>query len=315
MTDAWGLHIKSDQLVISAAGRLRLVSGGIVKSPAFEYIRAQSTEDAFAAYEAAGGDAVYLSGGHSVVPSLSLRLQAPSLIVDLSEITELSGVAVEGSWLRIGAMTRHVQAITDPLIALHAPLLTAAAPYVAHPAIRNRGTLGGSLAHADPASEFPAAALAMNAEMEIVGPNGVRRVGADDFFIDIYETAIDPGEILRAIYVPLPAQGHVFGFDEIARRRGDYAMVGAAVQATASGDVLQNVSIALFSVGNKPMRAVAAQEVLNGRALDAAAIADAQAALAENLAPSDDPQFPATMRMHLARVVLGRVLNNLESAT
>ena len=284
-----------------------------MKSPAFDYIRADSVAGALRSYADADGDAVYLAGGHSVMPSLSLRLQAPSLIVDLSEIVDLSGIWVEDGWLRIGAMTRHVQAITDPLIAQYAPLFTAAAPHVAHPAIRNRGTLGGSLAHADPASEFPASAVAMRAEMEIIGVDGARRVGADDFFIDIYETAIEPGEILQAIYVPAPVKGHVFGFDEIARRRGDYAMVGAAVQATASGDILNDVSIALFSVGNRPTRAVCAQQVLNGRRVDAAAIADAQAALADDLDPTDDPQFPARMRMHLARVLLGRVLAKLES--
>jgi carbon-monoxide dehydrogenase medium subunit len=284
-----------------------------MKSPAFEYIRAQNLPEAFVAFAQADGDAVYLAGGHSVVPSLSLRLQAPSLIIDLSEIDALSGIAVEGDWLRIGAMTRHVQAITDPLIARHAPLFTAAAPFVAHPAIRNRGTLGGSLALADPASEFPAAAIAMQAELEIVGPNGARRVAADAFFVDIYETVIEPGEILRAIYVPLAVAGQLIGFDEIVRRRGDYAMVGAAVQAVAMGDLLTGVSIALFSVGNTPMRARNAQRVLEGHKLDAAAIAQAQAALTDDLDPTDDPQFPASMRMHLAQVLLGRVLVKLES--
>lgn len=284
-----------------------------MKAPAFDYIRPQSLSEALTSYAKADGDAVYLAGGHSVVPSLALRLQAPSLIVDLSEIEELSGVWIENEFLRIGAMTRHVQAITDPQIARYAPLFKAAAPHVAHAAIRNRGTLGGSLAHADPASEFPASALAMHAELEIIGSNGVRRVGADEFFIDIYETAIEPGEILRAIYVPVPQQGYVFGFNEIARRRGDYAMVGAAVQARVSGDFLDDFSIALFSVGNKPTRAVCTQRVLNGRKLNLAAIADAQAALAEDIDPSDDPQFPAAMRMHLAKVLLGRVLANLEN--
>jgi aerobic carbon-monoxide dehydrogenase medium subunit len=284
-----------------------------MKSPAFEYIRAQNLLEAFAAFAQADGDAVYLAGGHSVVPSLSLRLQAPGFIIDLAEIDALSGIAVEGDWLRIGAMTRHVQAITDPLIARHAPLFTAAAPFVAHPAIRNRGTLGGSLALADPASEFPAAAIAMGAELEIVGPNGARRVAADAFFVDIYETVIEPGEILRAIYVPLAVAGQVIGFDEIVRRRGDYAMVGAAVQAVAVGDLLTSVSIALFSVGNTPMRARNAQQALEGRKLDAAAIAEAQAALTDDLDPTDDAQFPASMRMHLARVLLGRVLAKLEN--
>ncbi|TDE37954.1 FAD binding domain-containing protein [Antarcticimicrobium sediminis] len=284
-----------------------------MKSPAFEYVRAESVADAMSAYAEADGDAVYLSGGHSVVPSLALRLQAPALLIDLSNIAALSGISLHDGWLRIGAMTRHVQALKDPLIAAHAPLFTAAAPFVAHPAIRNRGTLGGSLAHADPASEFPAAAVAMRAELEIASSQGIRRVPADDFFVDIYETAIEPGEVLQAIHVPSPVAGQVIGFDEIARRRGDYAMVGAAVQAVSRGSGLEDVSIALFSVGNHPVRARKAQAALTGRMIDADAIADAQAALEDDLDPPDDPQFPASMRLHLARVLLGRVLANLEA--
>ncbi|WP_373049803.1 FAD binding domain-containing protein [Thalassovita aquimarina] len=284
----------------------------ILKSPAFEYLQAQDIADAMSAYDSAEGDAVYLSGGHSVVPSLALRLQAPALVIDISRISALSGISLEDGWLRIGAMTRHVQAMNDPLIAAHAPLFAAAAPFVAHPAIRNRGTLGGSLAHADPASEFPAAAVAMRAELEIVSPQGIRRVPADDFFKDIYETAIEPGEILQAIHVPCPVPGQMIGFDEIARRRGDYAMVGAAVQAVTTDGVADDVSIALFSVGDRPTRAVSAQAVLTGSPIDGAAIAEAQAALCDDLDPLDDPQFPAHMRLHLARVLLGRILTNLK---
>ncbi|TDK44523.1 FAD binding domain-containing protein [Antarcticimicrobium luteum] len=285
-----------------------------MKSPKFDYVRAGSVADAMTAYAEADGDAVFVSGGHSVVPSLALRLQAPALMIDLSAIEALSGIDLRDGWLRIGAMTRHAQAMTDPLIATHAPLFAAAAPFVAHPAIRNRGTLGGSLAHADPASEFPAAALAMRAELEIASAQGIRRVPADDFFVDIYETAIEPGEVLQAIHVPCAVAGQMVAFDEIARRRGDYAMVGAAVQAVSAGEGLQDVSIAMFSVGNRPVRAASAQVALTGRALDAPAIAAAQAALADDLDPPDDPQFPASMRLHLARVLLGRVLAKLETA-
>ncbi|AML51823.1 FAD binding domain-containing protein [Falsihalocynthiibacter arcticus] len=284
-----------------------------MKSPAFEYMRAESVLDAMAAYAGMDGDAVYLAGGHSVMPAMALRLQAPSLMIDLANIEALTGVSLQDGWLRIGAMTRHVQAMTNPLIATHAPLFAAAAPFVAHPAIRNRGTLGGSLAHADPASEFPAAAVAMRAELEIASQTGTRRVPADAFFRDIYETAIEPGEILQAIYVPNPVAGQMIGFDEIARRRGDYAMVGVAVQVVSVENTMTDVSIALFSVGNKPTRAVGAQAALIGRALDGASISAAQAALGDDLDPSDDPQFPASMRVHLARVLLGRVLANLKA--
>lgn len=284
-----------------------------MKSSAFEYLRSHSVLDAMSAYAEADGDAIYLSGGQSVVPSLNLRLQAPALVIDLSGVAKLSGISLQDGWLRIGAMTRHAQVITDPLIAAYAPLFAAAAPFIAHPAIRNRGTLGGSLAHADPASEFPAAAVAMRVELEIASPEGTRRVPADDFFLDIYETALEPGEILLAIHVPSTVSGQMIGFDEITRRRGDYAMVGVAVQAVSNNCVLDDISIAFFSVGSRPTRAVAAQSAVIGRAIDGPSIADAQAALADDLDPSDEADFPASMRMHLARVLLGRVLSNLEA--
>ncbi|SDU18320.1 xanthine dehydrogenase family protein subunit M [Stappia sp. ES.058] len=282
-----------------------------MKSPAFDYIRVNSVADALEAYRSLEGEGVYLAGGHSVVPSLTLRLQAPAALIDLSGIDALSGISLQGGWLRIGAMTRHAEIASDPLIREHARLFHLAAPHVAHPAIRNRGTLGGSLSLADPASEFPAVALALRAEMEIAGADGIRRVKADDFFLDIYETAMEPGEILQAILVPPVRAGQVAVFDELARRRGDYAMVGAAVQAEFDGPGLTDISIAFFSVGNKPTRAGSAEAALREKALDDTTIAAAQAALDGDLEPSDEPQMPASVRRHLARVLLGRLLGHL----
>lgn len=282
-----------------------------MKSPAFDYIRARSIPHALEAWRALDGEGVYLAGGHSVVPSLTLRLQAPAALIDLSGIEELSGISLDGGWLRIGAMTRHAEVAADPMIRDHARLLHLAAPHVAHPAIRNRGTIGGSLALADPASEFPAVAIALRAELEIAGADGVRRVPADDFFRDIYETAMEPGEILRAVLVPPRRDGAVCAFDELARRRGDYAMVGAAIEAEMDGASLSDISIAFHSVGNRPTRAVAAEAALRGARLDPAAIAAAQAALDSDFDPPDEPQMPASVRRHLARVLLGRLLGTL----
>lgn len=284
-----------------------------MKLPSFEYLRARSLAEAWALHSEAEGDAVYLSGGHSVVPSMALRLQAPSRLIDISHIAELHGVDLQGETLRIGAMTRHSEVLANPLIARHAPLLSRAAPHVAHPAIRNRGTIGGNLALADPASEFPAAVLAMRADLEVTGPDGQRMISADDFFIDLYETALTPGEVLTAIHVPLPPEGRVYGFDEIARRRGDYAMVGVAAQADVQDGVISEASISLFSVGVTPVRAAATQEALKGSPLSPDTIARAQAALATDLDPPDDPGFPAERRLQLARVLLGRVLNRMEA--
>ena len=231
-----------------------------MKLPSFEYLRARSLEEAWSLHAEAGGDALYLSGGHSVVPSMALRLQAPSRLIDISRIAELRGVERRGDALRIGAMTRHADVLTNPQIVRHAPLLSRAAPHVAHPAIRNRGTIGGNLALADPASEFPAVVLALRAEIEVMGPDGSRMIRADDFFRDLYETALAPGEVLTAIHVPLPPESRLFGFDEIARRRGDYAMVGVAAQADVAGGVIADASVTLFSVGFTPVRAKAAEQ-------------------------------------------------------
>lgn len=285
-----------------------------MKARAFAYARPHTLAQAHAAFAGADGDASYISGGQSLVPALSMRLQAPQVLVDLAGIDEMRGVRLEGDMLRIGALTRHAEALTDPLIAANAPLLTAAAPYVAHPAIRNRGTLGGSVALADPASEFPAMMLAMGAEMEIFGADGSRRVPADDYFQDLYQTAIEPGEILVALYVPAVGPRHCWAFEEFARRRGDYAMVGGGLLAERDGEVFSSVRIALFSVGATPVRARSAEAVLIGRPLDAGAITEAQQALDADIDPLDDAEVPAAMRRHLARVLLGRLLHKLEIA-
>lgn len=271
-------------------------------------------EEARAAFLAADGDASYISGGQSLVPALAMRLQAPAVLVDLSGIPSLRGVELQGDVLRIGALTRHADALTHPLIARHAPLLTSAAPFVAHPAIRNRGTLGGSVALADPASEFPAMMLAMGAEMEIFGAAGFRRVPADAYFLDLYQTALEPGDILTALHVPSVGPRHFWAFDELARRRGDYAMVGAGILSEMDGTQVESLRIALFSVGATPVRARGAEAALTGRALDANAIADAQRALDDDIDPPDDAQVPAAMRRHLARVLLGRLLQRLGAA-
>jgi carbon-monoxide dehydrogenase medium subunit len=282
-----------------------------LKARAFSYARPTTVVEALEAFAASGADASYIAGGQSLVPALALRLQAPELLIDIAHIASLRGVELQGAWLRIGALTRHCEALTDPLIARHAPLLREAAPYVAHPAIRNKGTLGGSVALADPASEFPAMMLAMGAELEIAGRDGNRRVPADAFFIDLFQTAIEPGELLVAIHVPVVGPRHRWAFDELARRRGDYAIVGAGLLAELGGDRIDSIRIAFFSVGNTPLRAGAVEGVLTGRALDAGAVVEAQAALADDLSPPDDEHTPASVRLHLARVLLGRLLGRL----
>jgi carbon-monoxide dehydrogenase medium subunit len=213
--------------------------------------------------------------------------------------------------LRIGALTRHHEVLTDPLIRRHAPLYSEAAPHVAHPAIRNKGTLGGSISHADPASEFPAMTLALGAELEIASRDGVRRVPADDFFLDLFQTAIEPGELLVAIHVPVVQPSHRWAFHELARRRGDFALVGCGVLAEFVDDVVKQVRIAFFSVGSTPLRARQAEDSLIGKKLDQAAIAAAQAVVGDDLDPPEDEHTPPAMKRHLARVLLGRLLGEI----
>lgn len=285
-----------------------------MKAPAFSYVRSATMAEAFQAFAAAGGEASYIAGGQSLVPALALRLQAPECLIDIAHIEALRGIAREGDRLRIGALTRHVDAHDDPLIAECAPLLRLAAPHVAHPAIRNKGTLGGSVALADPASEFPAMMLAMGAEMEIAGPEGTRRVHADDFFQDLYQTAIEPGELLVAFHVPIAKPHHRCAFDELARRRGDYAIVGCGVMLAVPDGAVAEARIAFLSVGPTPVRARAAESALAGLPLDEAAIRQAQAALTQDLDPADDEHVPSAMRLHLARVLLGRLLGRIAEA-
>jgi carbon-monoxide dehydrogenase medium subunit len=282
-----------------------------LKARAFSYVRPTTVVEALEAFASSGAEASYIAGGQSLVPALALRLQAPELLIDIAHIPSLRGIELQGEWLRIGALTRHCEALTDPLIAQHAPLLREAAPHVAHPAIRNKGTLGGSVALADPASEFPAMTLAMGAELEIANRDGTRRVPADDFFIDLFQTAIEPGELLVAIHVPIVGPRHRWAFGELARRRGDYAIVGSGILAEFSGDRLEWIRIVFFSVGSTPVRARSVENLLTGRSLDQAAVLEAQATLADDLAPPDDEHTPATVRLHLARVLLGRLLGQV----
>lgn len=282
-----------------------------MKARAFKYFRAQSLEDALQAFDRAGGEGCYLAGGQSLVPSLSLRLQAPEMLIDISRIASLTGISRSGNVLRVGALTRHAEILTSPEIARHAPLLRRAAPFVAHPAIRNMGTFGGTIALADPSAEFPAMTLAMDAEFEIASLAGTRTTKADGFFKGLFETGLAPGEILTAIYIPCFGEADRCVFDELARRRGDYALVGAGVQGTFAGEVVSAIRIAFLSVGPTPLRARHTEAAITGRALSADTISDAQAALGDDLDPEDNEETSATMRMHLARVVLGRLLGRL----
>jgi carbon-monoxide dehydrogenase medium subunit len=212
---------------------------------------------------------------------------------------------VRGEVLTIGALTRHVDLQRSPEIAAHAPLLTEAIAHVAHPAIRNKGTIGGSLAHADPASELPACMVALDATIVIRGQTGERRVAARDFFTGIHETALSANELLTAVELPVARTNSAHFFCEFARRHGDYAIVGAAAQAIVAGERLADLRLVLFAIGDRPVRSSAASRLINV-AITPEILLDASAALEHELDPPEDQQATPSMRRHLAKVLLGR---------
>jgi len=281
-----------------------------MKASAFSYARASSVANTLELLAAHGDRAKVLSGGQSLMPAMNLRLIAPELIVDIGGLTELRGVTVRDGILTIGALTRHVDLQRSPEIAVHAPLLKEAAAHVAHPAIRNRGTLGGSLAHADPASELPACMVALNASIIVRGPEGERRIAAEDFFKGIYETDLSPQELLIAVELPVVPKNSTHFFHEFSRRQGDYAIAGLAAQAVVAGDVFTDLRMTFFAVGDRPLLATAANKLVNVP-ITPAGLSEASAILGSELDPPEDQQASAVMRLHLAKVLMAGCVSTL----
>jgi carbon-monoxide dehydrogenase medium subunit len=275
-----------------------------LKPAAFAYAKARSLEDAVAQLAAHRGEAKLLAGGQSLIATLNMRLSSPSLLVDINDVAGLDSISVKNGMVEIGALTRHVALERSADITRHAPLIALAMPHIAHPAIRNRGTIGGSLAYADPAAELPACLLALNGEIDVMGPNGKRSVKAGDFFKGLFETELGPHDVLSAVRFPAATADTRAGFAELARRHGDYAMVGLAAAAKASGKALTDVRLAYFGVGATPVRAHKAEAALAAGSVD-----DAVAAL--DLDPPDDIQATGVVKKHLAGVLLRRVAAQL----
>lgn len=286
-----------------------------MKAAAFDYTKVGTVAEAVALLSQHTGSAQILAGGQSLMAMMNLRLAQPGLLIDISGIDGLQGIEVQGSVLRIGALTTHHAILQSELVARHAPLLAQAVPHVAHLAIRNVGTIGGSLALADPAAEYPAVALALNATIVAQGPRGERRIAIGDYFKGLYQTALQSDELLVAVEIPVAQAGQKFHFDELSRRRGDYAMVGLGCVLTLDGHGVKEARIALLAVGDGPVLATQAMAALAGRTLDDAAVQAAQQALAQDLSPNGDLQADPATKIHLARVLLGRALNALRSAS
>jgi len=281
-----------------------------MKAAAFAYARATSVDEALTLLAAHGDRAKVLSGGQSLMPAMNLRLISPELVIDIGGIAELRRITLEGKVLRVGALTRHVDLQRSPEIAAHAPLLAEAIGHVAHPAIRNRGTIGGSLAHADPAAELPACMLALGATMVVQGKGGERRIDATGFFEGIFQTALSAEELLVAIEVPIRQKDSLHFFHEFARRHGDYAIAGLAAQAVIAAGVFKDLRLAFFAVGDRPVLAGAARQLVNA-AVTPSLISEIAASLDQELDPQDDQQASAAMRRHLARVLLRRCVATL----
>jgi len=281
-----------------------------MKASAFAYARATSVADALELLTVHGEKARVLSGGQSLLPAMNLRLISPELIIDIGELAELRGVAVKEGVLTIGALTRHADLLKYPEIATNAPLLTEAVAHVAHPAIRNRGTIGGSLAHADPASELPACMLALGAILIARGPSGERRIPAAEFFTGIYETALKPQELLVAVELPVSPRSATHFFHEFARRHGDYAIVGLAAQAVVKDGQFADLRLGFFAVGDRPLLAGAASKLVDV-AITSQVLSETFTALDQELDPLEDHQATPAMRRHLSKVLLARCISSL----
>ena len=282
-----------------------------MKAPPFSYIKARSLAEVFQLLETHGDGARLLAGGQSLVATLNLRLSSPQILIDITGVPGLSGITVANGKVTISALTTHAQIERSPDIAKHLPLLALAAPHIAHVAIRNAGTIGGSIALADPAAEWPACCLALDAEFVIASKNGNRKVKAREFFKALYTTAIGPAEVLTAIEIPLPESNSRSAFVELTRRRGDYAIAGVAAIANNTQGVLSNVRLAFLGMDQTPVLAKTAMAEVEGKRLSPAVIAAAAQTLASDLDASGDAYSTPATKMHLARVITGRALNAL----
>jgi CO/xanthine dehydrogenase FAD-binding subunit len=282
-----------------------------MKPAPFEYHQARSLPEALTLLADHAGDAKPLAGGQSLIPAMNFRLAAPAVLVDLNGVGELAYIQDAADGLHLGAMTRHVQVERSPVIASRAPLLAETMPFVAHAAIRTRGTIGGSLAHADPAAELPALMLAMDARFRVQNRERSREIAATDFFIGLFSTSLEPGELLTEIVIPTPT-GHARGsaFLEFSRRRGDFALAGVAVTVAIDAQgMCVDARIGLFGVGDRPLLASRAAASLMGQHPSAdAARAAAHTAATDEIDPSNDIHASSRYRRHLAEVLTRRAL-------
>ena len=281
-----------------------------MKARNFRYIRPVSLDHAYRIL-AENDEAVPIAGGQSLLAGLNMRLSSPNLLVDIGELDELAGQSHVDGAVRCGALTRHSELLRSELLKQHVPLLVRAAAHIGHVAIRNRGTLGGSLAYADPAAELPACAVALGATLVLGSRTGEREVKAENFFKGLFETDLKPGELIVAARFPMMQKGTVAGFAELSRRRGDFALVGLAAVATMQRGRIGSARLAYFGCVDRAKVAQTVSAAVCGLATplpDAAPIAQA---IRTDLAPDDTPGMRADTKLHMATVLTRRVLNSL----
>lgn len=282
-----------------------------MKAPAFAYARPKELTEVLALMAEHGDNARLLAGGQTLNATLNMRLSEPSLLIDLQAVAALKGITVQGQMLRIGAMCTHTEIENSPLIAQNLPLLKAAVPHIAHRAIRNLGTFGGSIAYGDPAAEWPACLLALDGVVIAQGPQGQRRIAAQDFFTGLYSTDLREDELIVACELPLAKGAQRFAFDELARRHGDYAVVGIAATAQVQGQVLRDVRLAWLGAAAQPLRSTRTESLLEGQTLNEALLAQAVQSLKDELPTEADLTHSAATKAHLAGVMLKRALKTL----
>jgi carbon-monoxide dehydrogenase medium subunit len=278
----------------------------------FDYHRPATVDEAIGLLGRYGEDARPLAGGQSLLPMMKLRLLEPTALVDLSRIPTLSGIRAEGDDLVLGAMTTHYQALSSPVVQRLAPLIAEAAALIGDPQVRNRGTLGGSLAHADPGADVEAAVLAGGARVCISGPSGSRVIPADELFVDLLTTSLAPGELLTDIVIPAQRPGQGAAYEKFPNPASRFALVGVAAQVTIDGDRITEARVALTGAAPSPQRLPAVEAALIGQAADAIGAASAEAAVGWDA--NDDLHASADYRRHLATVLTARALKRAVTA-
>ncbi len=277
----------------------------------FSYIRATSLEHLYDLFDEYGEGLKILAGGQSLITTLNMRLSSPEMLVDINDLNDISSISVEDNIISVGALARHADIQESSVIKRHVPLLALAIEHVAHAAIRNRGTHGGSIAFADPAAEIPACVLALNATLVLASREGERRVAASDFFKDLYDTELRENEILIAIEYPKAKQNTVAAFREFARRKGDFASVGLALSGELDGKVIQSLSLVFFGVANTPVLAKQAAELIVGEAVTPSLIEKVQGLLADDINVIGDLYSSEEMKLHLSKHYLKEVIEEL----